>query len=294
MMYFAYGSNLDDKDWARFCDKHSIPADCISPIGPAFLPDHELIFNVYSSTRGGGALNIKERLGSYVSGALFEVEDLGWRTLDMKEGVAERIYRRIDKSVIVPNGSTINAVTYEVLPESQSDFIAPTALYIEAVRRGLRRFNLSNTRLNAAATDQRLPDAATGIFTYGTLMSGECRHSKVESLHFIHQTDASALGLLYASAFDYPMMDISENKTPKSIIGELFYFSDLSQAIAELDQVEGFSGFGVSHNEYDRTLIPVTPRHEAPTLSWCYVARDLSSATKEIMSGSWKQYKNGF
>jgi len=125
-------------------------------------------------------------------------------------------------------------------------------------------------------------------------MSGECRHSKVESLHFIHQTDASALGLLYASAFDYPMMDISENKTPKSIIGELFYFSDLSQAIAELDQVEGFSGFGVSHNEYDRTLIPVTPRHEAPTLSWCYVARDLSSATKEIMSGSWKQYKSGF
>jgi gamma-glutamylcyclotransferase (GGCT)/AIG2-like uncharacterized protein YtfP len=291
MMYFAYGSNLDDEDWSRFCEKHSISADCISPIGPAFLPDHELIFNVYSSTRGGGALNIKEQLGSYICGALFEVGDVGWQALDLKEGVEERVYRRVDKHVLIPNGSSIHAVTYEVLPESQSDFVDPTAAYVQAVRRGLKRFNFSEKRLIAAAADQQFPDAEMGIFTYGTLMSGECHHAKVESLGFVRHMDASANGLLYASEFDYPMMDISENKIQKIIKGELFYFSDLSQTIHTLDRLEGFSGFGVNHNEYNRTLINVTPRDEAQTLAWCYVARDLSAATKEITSGSWKQYR---
>ena len=58
MMYFAYGSNLDDEDWGRFCKKNDLSVDGIVPIGPAILPDHELVFNVYSNTRGGGALNI--------------------------------------------------------------------------------------------------------------------------------------------------------------------------------------------------------------------------------------------
>ena len=41
MMYFAYGSNLDDEDWGRFCKKNDLSVDGIVPVGPAILPDHE-------------------------------------------------------------------------------------------------------------------------------------------------------------------------------------------------------------------------------------------------------------
>lgn len=294
MIYFAYGSNLDDEDWKHFCDTNAISADCITPIGPAVLPDHELTFNVYSSTRGGGALNIRERLGSYVCGALFEVGDVGWQALDLKEGVSERVYARVNKSVLTPNGSTISVATYEVLPESQRDFIQPTNHYVQVVRRGLQRFNFSEEYLNEAAANCPFPDASIGIFTYGTLMSGESRHSKIESLHFVRHTDAVADGLLHATKLDYPMLDISKNKKFKTIKGELFYFSNLSEAIAVLDIAEGFSNFGADYNEYDRTLLNVRLTNEETTLAWCYVAGDLSLATEEITSGSWKQYKKLF
>ena len=73
-----------------------------------------------------------------------------------------------------------------------------------------------------------------------------------------------------------------------------FYFSNLSEAIAVLDIVEGFSNFGADYNEYDRTLLNVRLTNEETTLAWCYVAGDLSLATEEITSGSWKQYKKLF
>ena len=293
-MYFAYGSNLDDEDWTRFCIRNEIPADCISLIGPALLPDHELIFNVYSSTRGGGALNIRERSGSYVCGALFKVGDIGWQALDLKEGVADRLYQRVNKHVLIPNSFSINVTTYEVLPESQGNYIEPTEAYVEVVRRGLQRCNFSDVHLTEAVANRPFPDNSIGLFTYGTLMSDECRHSKVEALRLVSRADASVSGLLYATKCDYPMLDIPENQKLKSIFGELFYFHDISKAVSALDRVEGFSDFGASHNEYDRILINVTLRNKRPILAWCYVAGDLSSTAEEITSGSWKQYKKLF
>lgn len=291
MLYFAYGSNLDDEDWGRFCDRNAISPDCITPICPAVLPDHELTFNVYSSTRGGGALNIREQSGSYVCGALFDVGYAGWQALDLKEGVSRRIYQRVNKFVLLPNGSSIYVATYEVFPESQSDFIEPTKLYVQAVQRGLQRFNFSDLHLTQAVNNRPFPDASIGVFTYGTLMSGESSHSKIESLQFDCFTDAAVNGLLHATKFDYPMLEITENKKSRSIAGELFYFSNLSEAIDRLDEVEGFSGFGIAHNEYDRTLLNVKLKNEESTLAWCYVAGNLSIATEEITSGSWRQYK---
>ena len=286
MLYFAYGSNLDDEDWGNFCIKNSLPADCIKPIGPAFLPDHELAFDVFSQTRGGGALNIKERLGVYVCGALFEVGDLGWRVLDLKEGVSDRVYQRVSKHILQPDGTLVLALTYEVAPESQCHFVEPTSAYFEAVKRGLMRFNFSDLHLIQAAVGARFPDSTVGVFVYGTILSDECRHWVIESLNVLQSKDVSVHGSLLATKFDYPMLHLSRTDSAQAISGVLIFPADLCAAIQRLDKLEGFSIFGSVDNKYDRALVPVTARGEDPILAWCYVAGDLSITTHEIEGGS--------
>ncbi|MDA0237360.1 MAG: gamma-glutamylcyclotransferase [Proteobacteria bacterium] len=291
MLYFAYGSNLDDEDWRHFCIKHSLPADCIRPVGPAFLPDHDLVFDVFLQARGGGALNIKARLGGYVCGALFEVGDFGWRALDLKEGVSDRVYQRASKYILQPNGSPVLALTYEVTPESQCHFVEPTSAYFEVVQRGLRRFNFSDLQLSQAAVGERVPDSMVGVFAYGTLLSGESRHWIIESLNALKPKDASSRGSLLATEFDYPMLHLYGKDSDQDIPGELIFFPDLSAAIRQLDKVEGFSSFGSIGNEYDRALVTVMPTGEDPTLAWCYVAGDLGITTHAIEGGSWRECK---
>ena len=291
MLYFAYGSNLDAEDWRCFCIKNSISADCIKPIGPAFLPDHELVFDVFSQTRGGGALNINARLGGYVCGALFEVGDLGWRALDLKEGVVERVYQKVTKRILQPNGSLVLALTYEVTPESRCHFVEPTTAYFEAVKRGLLRFNFPDLHLSQAAVGERFVDSTVGIFVYGTVTSGECRHWSIDSSNVVKFKDGSARGLLFATEFDYPMLQLSDSDSAKDIAGELFFFHDLAATIRQLDKVEGFSSFGSSVNQYARTLVTVRSPGEGPAWAWCYVAGDLGITTHEIVGESWRQFK---
>ena len=274
MLYFAYGSNLDDEDWGNFCIKNSLPADCINPIGPAFLPDHELAFDVFSQTRGGGALNIKARLGGYVCGALFEVGDLGWQALDLKEGVSDRVYQRVSKHILQPDGTLVLALTYEVTPQSQCHFVEPTPAYFEAVKRGLMRFNFSDLHLIQAAVGARFPDSTVGVFVYGTILSDECRHWVIESLNVLQSKDAAVRGSLLATEFAYQMLHLSGADSAQDISGELIFPSDLSVAIRRLDKVEGFSSFGSAVNDYDRVLVTVTPRGEDLIRAWCYVAGD--------------------
>ena len=274
MLYFAYGSNLDDEDWGNFCIKNSLPADCINPIGPAFLPDHELAFDVFSQTRGGGALNIKARLGGYVCGALFEVGDLGWQALDLKEGVSDRVYQRVSKHILQPDGTLVLALTYEVTPQSQCHFVEPTPAYFEAVKRGLMRFNFSDLHLIQAAVGARFPDSTVGVFVYGTILSDECRHWVIESLNVLQSKDAAVRGSLLATEFAYQMLHLSGADSAQDFSGELIFPSDLYAAIRRLDKVEGFSSFGSAVNDYDRVLVTVTPRGEDLIRAWCYVAGD--------------------
>src|SRR5271168_2880219 len=91
-LYFAYGSNLDNTDWAAWCTRNGFDPGCIQAIGPAVLPDVELVFDYHSQGRCGGVLNLRPRLGQCVDGMLFEVSDEGNEALDAKEG-APYVYR---------------------------------------------------------------------------------------------------------------------------------------------------------------------------------------------------------
>ena len=58
--YFAYGSNLNGKDWDSFISRNNLKSDSIiARPGIFFLPDHELNFSAYSSTRKGGVLDVE-------------------------------------------------------------------------------------------------------------------------------------------------------------------------------------------------------------------------------------------
>jgi hypothetical protein len=150
-LYFAYGSNLDSTDWAAWCARQGHDPDCIRPVGPATLPDAELVFDYHSTSRGGGALNLSTRPGQCVDGILFRVSPAGWRALDRKEG-APRAYVRRTRTAILPGGTCVQAATYEVVPDRREGFVAPTPDYLDICLRGRRAHGLGTRMLERAAS----------------------------------------------------------------------------------------------------------------------------------------------
>src|SRR5262245_61501962 len=94
-LYFAYGSNLWSPDLASWCRSHGATTLELRACGRAFLPDRYLSFPHRSSSRGGGVLDVPERLGCSVLGILFDLPSEGAATLDRKETTGHE-YRRIE------------------------------------------------------------------------------------------------------------------------------------------------------------------------------------------------------
>ncbi len=63
--YFAYGSNLDKKDFKKWCNKNNKPLPKWECIGMASLENYKITFNYYSHSRRAGAANIIEKKRSF-------------------------------------------------------------------------------------------------------------------------------------------------------------------------------------------------------------------------------------
>ena len=98
-LYFAYGSNLNIPELTAACSRDGIPSEGICLVGPAYLPDMELVFNYRSVSRGGGALNLRVLPGSTVSGYLLHLSPAVWQLVDRKEG-HPKYYRRTPVEVM--------------------------------------------------------------------------------------------------------------------------------------------------------------------------------------------------
>ena len=103
VLYFGYGSNLDEQDWRQYWNKKDRSVAFPEPVGPAWLPDHELAFDYHSKSRGGGALNVRPRVGQVVEGYLFRLSVEEWRALDEKEG-APYCYEKFDATALLSDG----------------------------------------------------------------------------------------------------------------------------------------------------------------------------------------------
>ena len=290
-IYFAYGSNLDAHNWAQFCARHDADPQCMKPVGPAVLPDCELVFNYRSVLRAGGALNIRERRGHFVHGALFEVAERGWEILDIKESVAIGCYKRIAHLAIARGGRTIPVTTYQVTPQRTEGFVPPSHEYSEIVSRGLASFGLPSHQYEKAARNDRAEPEVEGVFVYGTLMRGESRHGAIQRHGPEETLRARAAGRLHATVADYPMLDVHEHHERDVVHGEFMQFSDTGAVLETLDEVETFSGYAVDGNEYVRTLVEVDTGHSTKRLAWTYVSGSRSMIGERIESGCWRTHR---
>ena len=281
MLYFAYGSNLDEENWARWCRDRGYDVATIEALGPAWLPDHELVFHYQSRLRRGGALDVRTRRGTAIPGALFRVHD--WEGLDAKEGVSGGYYRRIPVTVLTDDGRAHDATTYRVCQERVADFVAPSQEYRDMVVRGLTRFGHGHDGFLAAASGVATPADPTLVFTYGTLMRGGRSHDLLEPRVRANRGPAQVKGASLIQIDWYPGLVLREGG---SVHGELYELDDVTTALEELDPYEDFGGYDHEGSMYRRSLVQAIT-HAGTLLAWTYIYLGDPTAFPLISSGRW-------
>jgi gamma-glutamylcyclotransferase (GGCT)/AIG2-like uncharacterized protein YtfP len=281
VLYFAYGSNLDEENWALWCDKKGYDRASIEPLGAAWLPDHELVFHYQSRLRRGGALDVRQRHGTAIPGALFRVHD--WEGLDAKEGVSGGYYRRLAVTALTDDGRAHPATTYCVCDERIVDFVAPGPEYREMVTRGLSRFGHGHDGFLTAASGASVAPSPTTIFAYGTLMSGERSHDLLEPRVQRSHGSAYITGASLIHIDWYPGLVLSESG---AVYGEVFEVDDVAATLQELDPYEDFAGYESDDSLYRRSLIN-TLTNSGAMLAWTYIFLGDADAFPLIPSGRW-------
>ena len=110
--YFAYGSNMDQKQMKERCPGAEL-------LGTASLRNYKLAFTIFSEKRNCGCADIIPDYFSAVYGLLYRMTDSDFELLDKYEGVAEKAYQRIRVTIEDGNGSLIEAETYEVVSKEE-------------------------------------------------------------------------------------------------------------------------------------------------------------------------------
>ncbi len=150
MWYFAYGSNLNTRAVAQWCEHYDLRPPIMTTSRPAILENHRLCFSIYSEYWGGGIADIIYDPGKSVAGALYDLSEQDLRTLDRKvgrkldsDGHEIGAYRRINVSVTpIGKGQPVKAVTYQGL-RGDCGHIPPTRHYMDLVLQGAYMHGLS-------------------------------------------------------------------------------------------------------------------------------------------------------
>jgi len=142
--YFAYGSNMDEGDFEKWCkDKERDMVKLQNPRA-AKLNGYKLTFNYYSTCRGAGAANIMEDKERCVYGILIEIEDSDLETIRRKEGYHSGHYHEICIDVEqLSDGRVFHGVkTYKVTKdEEKPDHRCPTKYYLQLIIKNAKRYN---------------------------------------------------------------------------------------------------------------------------------------------------------
>lgn len=140
--YFAYGSNMNMKDVAEWCEKHHIPPVKFMRWQIAKLLDHSLSFHAFSITRKCGVANIVIDPGSFVEGVLFEVDEKDMDKIRRKVG-SPGLYNEMHVSVQLKNGAIAdNVITFKVPKVFEDDKSRPSKEYLGSILEAARAFSL--------------------------------------------------------------------------------------------------------------------------------------------------------
>ncbi|MGB2813740.1 MAG: gamma-glutamylcyclotransferase family protein [Dehalococcoidales bacterium] len=129
MHYFAYGSNLNQKQMKERCPDGK-------PLFTAVLPNYKLVFAGWSRQWRGGVASIKSLRGDRVRGAIYEVTESCLQRLDRHESG----YSRLNVTVFGEDDEPIEAITY--VKDGKLEDAAPSKEYLAVIQQGLRDWRL--------------------------------------------------------------------------------------------------------------------------------------------------------
>jgi len=281
MLYFGYGSNLDNADWTKWCHKRGKNPDGLKEIGPAWIDDYYLTFNYYSSSREAGAANLKLLAPGRAAtpGALFEIDEDTLEALDRKEGHPNpKYYQREIVTAYTADGKAHQAYTY-IHYATEEKFHPPSQEYEGLIRNGLERLDLTTDWLDAALTNSMNANFEY-VFVYGTLMEGMSRHSEMQDGCTL-VCEGAVQGELY-HILDYPGLVVGNG----TIHGELYRASDMFQIIQRLDWIEGSGG---SNPLFNRVIQEVTTK-QGKVWAYTYHYAKNTDSFERIISGDWASF----
>ena len=129
MYYFAYGSNLNQKQMKERCPDSK-------PLFTAVLPNYKLVFVGWSRQWRGGVASIKSFRGERVRGAIYEVTEACLQRLDRYESG----YNRLKVTVVGEDDEPIEAITY--VKTGRLEDATPSKEYLAIIQQGLRDWRL--------------------------------------------------------------------------------------------------------------------------------------------------------
>ena len=129
MYYFAYGSNLNQKQMQERCPGSK-------PRLAAVLPNYKLVFAGWSRQWRGGTASIRRFTGEKVAGAVYEVSDQCLRRLDKYEIG----YTRLNVIVFSEDNESVEAITY--IKSGQIEETTPGKEYLSLIQQGYRDWDI--------------------------------------------------------------------------------------------------------------------------------------------------------
>jgi len=130
MYYFAYGSNLNQRQMLERCPDSK-------PKFTATLHNYRLVFVGWSRRWRGGIASIRPFRGEKVLGAIYEVSEEDLKRLDRYEGSD---YHRLNVKVNNEDGEPMEAITY--INTQQADETKPSPEYLAIMRQGYKDWRL--------------------------------------------------------------------------------------------------------------------------------------------------------
>ena len=215
--------------------------------------DEDAAGTAFLPDRAVDGVDLVARLGGVVRGTLVAVDgDAGWRALDRQHGA-----RRVDAQALRPDGTAV-AVRFHV------------------------------PRIPLPDTDPSCP-LVPSFFVYGTLLQGQPRHAAIRR-HVPACVLPATRPARLIDLGDYPGMLLADAERPSTVRGELVRFpaATLAAAVARLDAIEDFRGFGVAGSLYVRRLVRVTLADGSAPLAWTYIYAGDARAARPIPSGDWR------
>jgi gamma-glutamylcyclotransferase (GGCT)/AIG2-like uncharacterized protein YtfP len=125
------------------------------------------------------------------------------------------------------------------------------------------------------------------VFFYGTLMSGFRRPGRATLDRVLRPVGR---GSISAALFDLGIYPAAVPASDGRVWGEVYQMLETSEALATLDQIEGFSPKTPEASLYRRVEIPVTFEDGRTAQAWVYFYNAPLGRAERIDSGDYLQH----